>query len=63
MRDRSPAIDLVLERIPATLAITVPALILKICIGIPAGVYAALHRESVADRGVIMLSIFGLTIP
>lgn len=63
MRDHSPAIDLVLERIPATLAITVPALILKICIGIPAGVYAALHRESVADRGVIMMSIFGFTIP
>lgn len=63
MRDHSPAIDLVLERVPATLAITVPALILKICIGIPAGVYAALHRESVADRGVIMMSIFGFTIP
>lgn len=63
MRDHSPAIDLVLERIPATLSITVPALILKICIGIPAGVYAALHRDSVADRGVIMLSIFGFTIP
>lgn len=63
MRDHSPAIDLVLERIPATLAITVPALILKVCIGIPAGVYAALHRESIADRGVIMMSIFGFTIP
>lgn len=63
MRDQSPALDLVLDRIPATLAITVPALILKVCIGIPAGVYAALHRDSIADRGVIMLSIFGFTIP
>lgn len=63
MRDQSPAIDLVLDRIPATLAITVPALILKVCIGIPAGVYAALHRDSIADRGVIMMSIFGFTIP
>ncbi len=63
MRDQSPAIDLVLERIPATLALTIPALILKVGIGIPAGVYAALHRESIADRGVIMMSIFGFTIP
>lgn len=63
MRDHSPAIQLVMERVPATLALTIPALMLKICIGIPAGVYAALHRESVADRGVIMLSIFGFTIP
>lgn len=63
MRDHSPAIELVMARIPATLALTVPALILKICIGIPAGVYAALHRDSAVDRGVIMLSIFGFTIP
>lgn len=63
MRDQRPALDSVLERIPATLMLTIPALLLKIAIGIPAGVYAALHRESIADRGVIMLSIFGFTIP
>lgn len=63
MRDRSPAIALVLERMPATLALTVPTLLIQLGVGIPAGVYAALHRESVADRGVIMLSIFGFTIP
>jgi peptide/nickel transport system permease protein len=63
MRDRSSALDLVLERVPATLALTVPTLIIQLGIGIPAGVYAALHRESIADRGVIMLSIFGFTIP
>jgi peptide/nickel transport system permease protein len=63
MRSQTPAINLVLERVPATLALTIPALILKLGIGIPAGVYAALHRGSLADRGVIMLSIFGFTIP
>ncbi len=63
MRDRSSAIDLVLERVPATLALTVPTLFIQLGVGIPAGVYAALHRESIADRGVIMLSIFGFTIP
>jgi len=36
MRDGRPAIDLVLERIPATLAITLPAFALKLLIGIPA---------------------------
>lgn len=63
MRDRSSAINLVLERIPATLALTVPTLFIQLGIGIPAGVFAALHRQSIADRGVIMLSIFGFTIP
>ncbi|APG95451.1 ABC transporter permease [Sinorhizobium americanum] len=63
MRDKASALHLVLERVPATLQLTVPALILKLLIGIPAGVYAALHRQSFADRGVIMLAIVGFTIP
>jgi peptide/nickel transport system permease protein len=63
MRDRSPALDLVLERVPATLQLTIPALILKLGIGIPAGIYAALHRGSAADRGVILLAVMGFTIP
>ena len=49
MRDGRPAIELVLERIPATLALTMPALLLKIALGIPAGIYAALHR-GIGDR-------------
>lgn len=63
MRDHASALHLVLERIPATLQLTLPALFLKIVIGIPAGVYAALHRQSVIDRGVIVLAIAGFTLP
>lgn len=63
MRDSSPAMDLVVERIPATLAITVPAFLIKLLIGIPAGVFAALHRHSLADRLVMSLSVAGYTIP
>lgn len=63
MRDKSPAIQLVLERVPATLQLTIPALLLKLAFGIPAGVYAALHRQSFIDRGVILGAILGFTIP
>ncbi len=63
MRDKASAIQLVVERIPATLQLTIPALLLKLVIGIPAGVYAALHRQSVIDRGVIFGAILGFTIP
>ena len=48
MRDGRPAIELVLERIPATLILTLPAMALKVGIGIPAGIYAAL--SGIADR-------------
>ena len=63
MRDGRPAMELVLEHIPATLAITLPAFFLKIAIGVPAGVYAALHRDTMVDRVVMGLSVVGHTIP
>jgi peptide/nickel transport system permease protein len=63
MRDKASALNLVLERVPATLQLTLPALILKLVFGIPSGVYAALHRQSFSDRGVILLAVLGFTIP
>lgn len=63
MRDGRPAIDLVMERVPATLVLTLPALALKIGIGIPAGIYAALHRNTLADRLTMALSVAGFTMP
>ena len=63
MRDGRAAIELVAERIPATLALTVPALLIKISVGISAGIYAALHRGSLADRTVMVLSVAGFTVP
>ncbi len=63
MRDKESALRLVVERIPATLQLTIPALLLKLVLGIPAGVYAALHRQSSLDRSVIFVAILGFTIP
>ena len=63
MRDKASALHLVLERVPATLQLTIPALVLKLVLGIPAGVYAALHRQSFTDRGVILAAVLGFTIP
>ncbi len=63
MRDGRDAIVLVGERIPATLALTVPALAIKLGIGIPAGVHAALHRDSWSDRLVMLGAVAGFTIP
>lgn len=63
MRDKSPAMELVLDRLPVTLQLTIPAMILKLGIGIPIGVYAALNRDSLADRVVIAISVLGFTMP
>ncbi|KFC70493.1 putative oligopeptide ABC superfamily (Permease protein) [Bosea sp. LC85] len=63
MRDGRPALELVAERIPATLALTLPALALKLGIGIPAGIYASLHRDSLIDRVVMVTAVAGFTVP
>ena len=63
MRDGRPAIVLVLERIPATLMLTIPAFILKVGLGVPAGIQAALHRDSFTDRAVMTMAVAGFTVP
>lgn len=63
MRDGRPAIQLVLERVPATLALTIPAFAFKLTVGIPAGIYAALHRNTLADRLTMLASVAGFTVP
>ena len=63
MRDGRDAIVLVAERIPATLALTIPALLIKLAIGIPAGIYAALHRNSLIDRLVMVMAVAGFAVP
>jgi peptide/nickel transport system permease protein len=63
MRGGRPALDLVVERIPATLALTIPALLLKLIVGIPAGIFAALHRNTVVDRATVLVAVAGYTSP
>ncbi len=63
MREDRPALAIVLARIPITLAITGPALGLQLGLGLPAGVIAALYRNSLIDRMVMALSVIGFTVP
>ncbi len=63
MRDGRDAIVLVAERIPATLALTLPALLIKLGLGVPAGITAALHRNSLIDRMVMVVAVAGFTVP
>ena len=63
MRDGRPAAQLVWERLPATLMLAIPALLIKVGLGIPAGVQAALHRGLWTDRLVMALAVAGFTVP
>lgn len=63
MRDGRDVVAVVLERVPSTLALTVPAFLLNLLVGIPAGVYAALHRNSLIDRCVMVMAVTGFAVP
>ena len=58
-----PAIQLILERLPATLELALAATVLGILIGIPLGLYAGLRPDSRFARGIMAGSILGFSLP
>jgi peptide/nickel transport system permease protein len=58
-----PAIELILDRMPATLELAFVALIIAIGIGIPAGLIAGLAPRSLAGRLIMTGSILGFSVP
>src|SRR5262245_8689403 len=58
-----PAVDLILDRMPATLELAVVALVLSIGIGIPAGLFAGLAPRSLSGRAIMTGSILGFSVP
>ena len=62
-RTNEPALQLVLERLPATLILTGTALVVAIVIGVPSGIVAALNRNTLLDRGLMSFSVFGFAMP
>jgi peptide/nickel transport system permease protein len=63
MINGATVLPLVLARVPTTLSIMLPALLLAIAVGVPAGMFAALRRDTVADRAVMVAAVAGFTVP
>ena len=60
---RSPALPLVLERMPTTLLLTLLALLLAVAIAIPAGIFTAVKRYSVYDHLATVTVLLGQSMP
>jgi len=61
--DGRAAFDVVMERIPKTLSLMGVTAIVTFLIGIPAGIYSALHHNTKTDRMTMTMSVMGLSIP
>lgn len=59
----TPAIDLILERMPATFELAFAAMAIAICLGIPLGLWAGIKPRSFAGRAIMTGSVFGFSLP
>ena len=58
-----PSIELILQRMPATLELAFCALVIAILLGIPLGLWAGLRPGSKADEIITTGSILGFSLP
>jgi peptide/nickel transport system permease protein len=63
LRQGRPVSTLLKERLPATLELAFTAALLAMAIGIPAGVYTALRRDSLLSHVLLAASLVGVSLP
>ncbi len=61
--NRKPVTQVLLERMPTTIELTVYALIFAITVGMTLGIASAYRRNSSADVGTMMVANLGVSIP
>jgi peptide/nickel transport system permease protein len=57
-----PVVDVLMQRLPWTLLLTITALVLTVVIGIPLGVLAASHKNRFLDKLVQVLGVTGQSL-
>ncbi|MBP2463970.1 MULTISPECIES: ABC transporter permease [unclassified Rhizobium] len=63
IRTRLPIGEMIAQKLPVTIQLSVMAMMLATLIGIPAGIIAALKRGTAADYGVSIIGLAGLSVP
>lgn len=58
-----PALEVVLQRLPATLRLTAAAFLISLVLGIPAGILSAVRRNSATDSVIRSLALLGQCVP
>jgi len=58
-----PAIELILQRLPATFELVLVAITLTCLLGIPLGLVAGLYRDQPLGRGLMAGSVLGFSLP
>lgn len=61
--DNRPVIDKIKERVPVTVSLNLIALCIEFGLAIPIGILAAIHRNSLLDKGITIFVFVGFAVP
>lgn len=59
----TPALGLILERLPATLELALAAIFIAVVAGIPLGLWAGLRPDGIVGKTIMAASILGVSLP
>jgi peptide/nickel transport system permease protein len=62
-RKQVPVTELILSRLPYTLALIAAGIMVELLIGLPVGIVSALRRGGWADRGGMFVALLGVSTP
>ncbi|SES28123.1 ABC transporter permease [Rhizobium sp. NFR03] len=63
LRTNQPVTELIAEKLPVTIQLAVLAMIIAMGIGIPAGILAAVRKNSALDVAANLVALSGLSVP
>lgn len=63
LHSKRPIMDMLLERIPATIELALAGLLVAVLIAFPLGMIAAVRRDTAWDSGAMFFSMFGISVP
>jgi peptide/nickel transport system permease protein len=63
LSEHEPTMTVIVRALPNTLKLTVAAVLLSLAVGIPAGIYSAVHQYSRADYVITTATFFGTAMP
>jgi peptide/nickel transport system permease protein len=60
---KTPVIALIADRFPATMELALASALFALLVGIPMGVYTAIHRGSILSNAFLTVSLVGISLP
>jgi peptide/nickel transport system permease protein len=63
LRTNQPVLHLIAQKLPATIQLAVMAIVIAFLIGVPMGILAATHKNTVLDYIANVVALSGLSIP